>query len=347
MIYFKGMAGRQDFEQAKSNQRIEKLAGFQIKILRGALTRYPNTKRVVYSTCSVFPEENEDVVRQVLETNSSYKLVPAMNFVNNTWKNFGSPEFGDIGSYCLYAKSNEDFTNGFFVAVFEKLEEGEENQFFNTKIYNFKKHVQSQENRRRKQQQQMYGNGDGFEESSVDQNQFFGNTNNCEVKENVQNDNKQVVEEDFVESDNSVKKKKKKKNKVEEDVAAIEDVGDVGDGKKRKKRKASDTEKPFDNENGTTLEEEKDESNKEFSESGEKKKKKKKGKNVSEDLPEDTVESNDISSVVERKSKKKKKTLRENDVHSFECEHVTETESNDEYVKVKKGKKKKNKEVHS
>ncbi|KAJ8946949.1 hypothetical protein NQ314_008750 [Rhamnusium bicolor] len=147
-----------------------KLAGFQIKILRSALTRYPDAKRVVYSTCSIFPEENEDVVRQVLETNTRFKLVPANKFVNDTWQNFGSSDFGDIGKYCLYAKPNEDYTNGFFVAVFERLEEGEENLFFNAKIYNYKKHVQSQERRRSKKQQDAQHFGTGV----VDYDEQFG-----------------------------------------------------------------------------------------------------------------------------------------------------------------------------
>lgn len=318
MIDFKGMTGRLGFEQAKSNQRIEKLAGFQIKILRSALTRYPNVKRVVYSTCSVFAEENEDVVRQVLETNSSYKLVPATNFVNDTWKSFGSPEYGDIGSYCLYAKPNEDFTNGFFVAVFEKLEEGEENQFFNTKIYNFKKHLQSQENWKRKQQR-MYGNTSHFENVPVGHNQHFGNADEYSVEEIAHDDNEQVIKTecgDTTGNSSAVKKKKKKNksNKKAADNIFTESEGNVVNAsvsKKEKKRKFSDVGKSLENENGASIKEEKGELNKEFMneefpESG-KKKKKKKSRNAPEDHPENAVGSNNITSVVAKVKKGVKK----------------------------------------
>ncbi|KAJ8920273.1 hypothetical protein NQ315_011934 [Exocentrus adspersus] len=232
-----GITDRLGVEQSKDNQRLQKLAGFQIKILRSALTKYPDAKRVVYSTCSLFPEENEDVVRQVLETNSSFKLVPGAKFVNDAWKNFGSAEYGDIGKYCLYAKPDEDLTNGFFVAVFERLEEGEENPFFNTKIYNFKKHVQSQEHRKRKQQQQFeedYKNlrGDGIDNDIAKKG---------ETRENVGNNS-------CNESGAGVRKKKRSKEKKDhsgkEGGSSCVEVGNTGNesvkeevAKKKKKQK--------------------------------------------------------------------------------------------------------------
>ncbi|KAG5883733.1 hypothetical protein JTB14_024234 [Gonioctena quinquepunctata] len=186
-----GMTDRLDSQVKEGQNRLEKLTGFQIKILRSALTKFPGVKRVVYSTCSVYPEENEDVVRQVLETNYNFKLVPANQFVNDTWNNFGSPEYGDIGKFCLYAKPNEDFTNGFFVAVFERLKEGEENQFFNTRIFNFKKHIQAREKRRDKK---------------------FNLTNEMQnVSENKPDQCETIIEEDFQKKD----KRKRKKNNQE------------------------------------------------------------------------------------------------------------------------------------
>uniref|UniRef100_A0A6P7GQY4 Probable 28S rRNA (Cytosine-C(5))-methyltransferase n=1 Tax=Diabrotica virgifera virgifera TaxID=50390 RepID=A0A6P7GQY4_DIAVI len=149
-------------DRAQENEitpsRLASLTGFQVKILRHALTKFPSAKRVVYSTCSIMAEENEDVVRQVLETNYNFKLISASQFVGETWHSFGSSDYGDIGKFCLYAKPDSDYTNGFFVAIFERLQEAEENQFFNTRIFNFKKHVQENEKWKLKKQKKYNQN---------------------------------------------------------------------------------------------------------------------------------------------------------------------------------------------
>nr|CAH7750779.1 unnamed protein product [Callosobruchus chinensis] len=143
-----GMTERTTEAENKDLARLGKLAGFQILILRSALTRYPEVKRVAYSTCSLHVEENEEVVRQVLETNYNFKLVDAKKILNSAWNSFGSSDYGELGEFCLYARPNEDFTNGFFVAIFERLGEGEQNQFFNNRISNFKKHLQAADKRK-------------------------------------------------------------------------------------------------------------------------------------------------------------------------------------------------------
>nr|CAI5869892.1 unnamed protein product [Callosobruchus analis] len=143
-----GMIERSTEAENKDFARLEKLAGFQILILRSALTRYPDAKRVAYSTCSLHPEENEDVVRQVLETNYNFKLVDAKKLLNSAWNSFGSSEYGELGEFCLYARPDEDLTNGFFVAIFERLQEGEQNPFFNNRISNFKKHLHAADKRK-------------------------------------------------------------------------------------------------------------------------------------------------------------------------------------------------------
>lgn len=51
-----------------SQARLQALAGFQQRALRHALT-FPSLQRLVYSTCSLCQEENEDVVRDALQQN--------------------------------------------------------------------------------------------------------------------------------------------------------------------------------------------------------------------------------------------------------------------------------------
>lgn len=45
----------------KDAKRLYQLAGLQFKLLKFALTNFPNAKRLIYSTCSLNPEENEEV----------------------------------------------------------------------------------------------------------------------------------------------------------------------------------------------------------------------------------------------------------------------------------------------
>ena len=51
---------------APSKERLHALAGFQQRALCHALT-FPSLQRLVYSTCSLCQEENEDVVRDALQ----------------------------------------------------------------------------------------------------------------------------------------------------------------------------------------------------------------------------------------------------------------------------------------
>lgn len=101
--------------------RLYKLGGLQIKMLVHALQNYQNAVKLVYSTCSVYPEENEHVIQRALEmcADTNWKLVKPIEFAEK-WKNFGSPKFKHIGKKCLYAKPDVDKTDGFFVAIFER-----------------------------------------------------------------------------------------------------------------------------------------------------------------------------------------------------------------------------------
>lgn len=100
--------------------RITKLQSFQVLILTHALLGFPAVKRVVYSTCSINPEENEQVVDEVLsKVGDAYKLLPVKQLLKNKWINFSSTDY-KCADNCLYARPEEDKTNGFFVAVFER-----------------------------------------------------------------------------------------------------------------------------------------------------------------------------------------------------------------------------------
>ncbi|XP_064533742.1 28S rRNA (cytosine-C(5))-methyltransferase [Pseudopipra pipra] len=106
-------------EVAPSAERLQALAGFQRRVLGHALS-FPALRRLVYSTCSLHREENEDVVQAVLqERGSAFRLVTAFP----SWPCRGLAAFPGAES-CLRASPAETLTQGFFVAVLERCEEG-------------------------------------------------------------------------------------------------------------------------------------------------------------------------------------------------------------------------------
>ncbi|CAD6233992.1 GSCOCG00007455001-RA-CDS [Cotesia congregata] len=100
--------------------RLKSLQSFQVFLLRHALFDFPTVKRVVYSTCSIYAEENEMVIDEILgNVGDAYKLVPIKETLKNEWINYSSDKF-NCKDNCLYAKPSVDYSNGFFVAVFER-----------------------------------------------------------------------------------------------------------------------------------------------------------------------------------------------------------------------------------
>lgn len=89
---------------------IADLASRQRRILAHAAQAVSAGGRLVYSTCSVEPEENEDVVSAFLETHAAFKLLSPVE----------TPEqlLTKVGAARTWPQ--RDGTDGFFVAVFER-----------------------------------------------------------------------------------------------------------------------------------------------------------------------------------------------------------------------------------
>lgn len=143
-----GMLNRFESEvRNKDSGRLYKLAGLQHKLLTHAVTSFPNVKRVVYSTCSVYPEENEEVVLSVLRKVGNFKLVNAGDLLDGKWKNFGGENvYPGLGNQVLYARTAEDLSNGFFVCVLERCEGEELNEFYLQKRENIQKNKINEKN---------------------------------------------------------------------------------------------------------------------------------------------------------------------------------------------------------
>mmetsp|Transcript_7340 Transcript_7340/g.11605 ORF Transcript_7340/g.11605 Transcript_7340/m.11605 type:complete len:222 (-) Transcript_7340:27-692(-) len=123
-----------------ANERVLKIAAFQKEILAHALS-FPSVVRVAYSTCSVHNEENEEVVKAILQKFPEFQLRNALP----KWPRRGR-EFEEEGSQnmeeniachsrekhdnqcssshslsrCVRTDPLKDLTTGFFVAIFER-----------------------------------------------------------------------------------------------------------------------------------------------------------------------------------------------------------------------------------
>ena len=102
-------------ERAEYWERVRSLASSQIAILTKALS-FPNVTCVVYSTCSVHKEENEEVVAAVLNEcgKDGWSLARCLP----KWPTRGL-QSTPHGEKCVRA-GEADATHGFFVARFER-----------------------------------------------------------------------------------------------------------------------------------------------------------------------------------------------------------------------------------
>ncbi|XP_030589648.1 28S rRNA (cytosine-C(5))-methyltransferase [Archocentrus centrarchus] len=98
-------------DQEKERARLASLASFQLRCLNHALG-FPRLKRLVYSTCSIHKQENEEVLAACLQQNPCFRLVPLLA----EWPERGLKPL----SQCLRASIAKTLTHGFFVALLEK-----------------------------------------------------------------------------------------------------------------------------------------------------------------------------------------------------------------------------------
>ena len=100
-----------------TSDRVKALSNFQATILKHAL-RFPSLQRLVYSTCSVYREENEDVVAEVLPVahKSGFVLKTALP----QWPRRGLEGTFEWAAHLARVHPDLDETDGFFLAMFER-----------------------------------------------------------------------------------------------------------------------------------------------------------------------------------------------------------------------------------
>lgn len=120
-----------DKDEAKEKlaERLLKLSNFQFKIVKHALS-FPNVRKVIYSTCSIHDEENEGVVKKLLEDEDVQKQgwkVSNRKDVLPTWPRRGHAEVfegfenkAELAGGCVRSLPKVDGGIGFFAVSFEK-----------------------------------------------------------------------------------------------------------------------------------------------------------------------------------------------------------------------------------
>eukprot|EP00933_Yihiella_yeosuensis_P055812 TRINITY_DN5473_c0_g3_i1.p1 TRINITY_DN5473_c0_g3~~TRINITY_DN5473_c0_g3_i1.p1 ORF type:complete len:435 (-),score=76.29 TRINITY_DN5473_c0_g3_i1:92-1366(-) len=95
---------------------VRDLAKNQCAVIQHAM-RFPAVERIAYSTCSIYEEENEQVVQRVLDSTEgrNFELVEALPW----WSRRGHSDVFEGAERCVRT-SWDDKTIGFFVALFQK-----------------------------------------------------------------------------------------------------------------------------------------------------------------------------------------------------------------------------------
>ncbi|HYG45158.1 MAG TPA: RsmB/NOP family class I SAM-dependent RNA methyltransferase, partial [Bordetella sp.] len=95
-------------------EALAELCALQARILNSAARCVAAGGRLVYATCSLLAEENEDQVRQFLATHPDFELIDGAALLDNR-----CPDLHLEGPY-VQLRPDVHGTDGFFAAVFER-----------------------------------------------------------------------------------------------------------------------------------------------------------------------------------------------------------------------------------
>ena len=98
---------------------IKTLTGLQQSILQSASRLVKSGGRLLYATCSMLPEENQEQVDRFLQENPKFKAVPLHEF----WTATGEPvpEGLDLSGSSLQLTPYQHETDGFFISAMMRI----------------------------------------------------------------------------------------------------------------------------------------------------------------------------------------------------------------------------------
>ncbi|XP_063531235.1 28S rRNA (cytosine-C(5))-methyltransferase [Cydia strobilella] len=353
--------------------RLAKLTSLQEKFLKHAMNAFPNAKRIVYSTCSLFPEENERVVTNVVKTSrTKWRVQDVKELLKGQWNNFGSGMYGSMGNRCLYAKPDTDYTTGFFLAVLDRdqkdFQKKANKEKDDSKVNNDEDsegtEVVNKKHKKIKKTDETNGDyNDIASNASMDMEENEVKMKKKKKKrENNENDAQQNDESEITtntEIEDVTKKKKKRKherhenddNIVNESEITVNAEGNEDVPKKKEKRK-SESDKNYEQTNDTVINESEITINAEGNEHVPKKKKKRQSESdknyeqnniivINESEIKVNLEGNeDVSKKKKkRKSESDKNYEQNNDTVINESEITVNAEGNEDVPKRKKKRK--------
>jgi 16S rRNA (cytosine967-C5)-methyltransferase len=111
-----------DLKWRQSPQAVQEMAVKQAAILQSAARLLKPGGRLVYATCSLLPQENEEIAQAFSRANSEFSPLPAVEILSNL-------KIEGVASLCSGGEGGGDFlrlwphrhrTDGFFAAIWVK-----------------------------------------------------------------------------------------------------------------------------------------------------------------------------------------------------------------------------------
>ena len=107
---------------------IQKASHLQKELLRSAIDRCKVGGYVVYSTCSIAVEENEEVVDYAVKQRHVKIVDTGLNIESKVFSKFKDKHFNDRIKYCVRVFPHTHNLDGFFICKLKKLKDGDKKE---------------------------------------------------------------------------------------------------------------------------------------------------------------------------------------------------------------------------